>query len=93
MLWPSDEGELVTQMYFDVDDLQILDRCIEFSQAADDDSFVRNGIEVFRLTEGRTGGSTCGSGAIQTGEFGVQVKEGPIAEALVDGLSFRSIGR
>jgi hypothetical protein len=28
-----------------------------------------------------------------TGEFGVQVNEGPIAEALVDGLSFRSIGR
>jgi hypothetical protein len=29
----------------------------------------------------------------QTGEFGVQVNEDPIAETLVDGLSFRSIGR
>lgn len=46
---------------------------------------------LFRLREGVDRGSTCGSGA--TGEFGVQVNEGPIAEALVDGLSFRSIGR
>jgi hypothetical protein len=28
----------------------------------------------------------------RTGEFAVQVNEGPIAEALVDGSSFRSIG-
>jgi len=26
--WTDGEGELVTQTYFDIDDLQILDRCI-----------------------------------------------------------------
>jgi hypothetical protein len=39
----------------------------------------------FGSRKGRTGEST--------GEFGVQVNEGPIAEAIVDGLSFRSVGR
>jgi hypothetical protein len=27
--WTDGEGELVTQTYFDIDDLQILDRCID----------------------------------------------------------------
>jgi hypothetical protein len=47
---------------------------------------------LFRLREGADRGSTCGSGAIGPASFGVHVNEGPIAEALVDGLSFRSIG-
>jgi DNA-binding beta-propeller fold protein YncE len=92
LLWPSDEGRLVTQMYLDVDDLQILDRCIDFSQAADD-SFVRNGIEVFWLSEGAGAGADIWFWCDRTGELGVQVNEGPIAEALVDGLSFRNIRR
>jgi hypothetical protein len=48
---------------------------------------------LFRLREGADRGVDVWFWCDQTGEFGVQVNEGPIAEALVDGLSFRSIGR
>ena len=37
-LWPSGVGEPVTRIDFDLDGLQILDRCIDFSRAADDSS-------------------------------------------------------
>jgi hypothetical protein len=92
VLWPDGEGELVAQTYFDVDDLQILDRCIDFSQATDD-SFVRNGIEVFRATEAVAVGVDVWFWCDRAGEFGVQVNEGALAEALVDGLSFRNVRR
>lgn len=88
LIWPSGEGELVTQIYFDVDNLQILDRCVDFSQATDD-SVVRNGIEVFRLIEGAAVGLDIWMWCDRTGEFGIQINEGPLAERLVDGLSFR----
>jgi Tol biopolymer transport system component len=92
-LWPIGDGEeLVTQMYFDDSDIQILDRCIDFSQAADD-SFVRNGIEVFRAVEGAAVGVDVWFWCDPTGEFGIQVNEGPVADALVDGLSFRNVQR
>lgn len=48
---------------------------------------------LFRLREGADRGVDVWFWCDRTGEFGVQVNEGPIAEALVDGLSFRSIGR
>jgi hypothetical protein len=92
LLWPNGEGELVTQIYFDVEGLQILDCCIDFSQAADD-SFVSNGIEVFRAIEGAAASVDVWFWCDRTGEFGVQVNEGPLAEALVDGLSFREAER
>jgi hypothetical protein len=92
LLWPSADGELVTQIYVDVDDLQILDRCVDFSQAADD-RFVRNGIEVFRLIEGAAVGVDIWMWCDRTGEFGIQINEGRLAEALIDGLSFREVER
>jgi len=46
---------------------------------------------LFRLREGADRGVDVWFWCDRTGEFGVQVNEGPIAEALVDGLSFRSI--
>lgn len=92
LLWPTEEGELVTQIYFDIDNLQILDRCIDFSQAADD-SFLRNGIRVFRVTEGADVGVDVYLWCDRTGEFGIQVDEGPLADALIDGLSFRKVNR
>lgn len=92
LLWPSGEGQLVAQMYFDVDDLQILDRCIDFSGAADD-RFQRNGIEVFRLSDGAGVGVDVWFWCDRTGEFGVQINEGPTADPLIDGLSFRSVMR
>jgi hypothetical protein len=48
---------------------------------------------LFRLREGVDRGVDVWFWCDRTGEFGVQVNEGPIAEALVDGLSFRSIRR
>ena len=92
LLWPEGEGELVAQTYFDVDDLQILDRCIDFSQASDD-SFVRNDIEVFRANEAAAVGVDVWFWCDRAGEFGVQVNEGAVAEALIDGLSFRDLRR
>lgn len=91
-LWPSGEGELVTQVYFDVDDLQLLDRCIDFLQAADD-SFVRDGVEVFRAIDGAAVGVDVWFWCDRTGEFGVQVNEGPVAQALIESLSFRNVRR
>lgn len=92
LLWPDKEGELVAQTYFDVDNLQILDPCIDFSQASDDSS-VRNGIEVFRADEAAAVGVDVLLWCNHTGEFGVQVNDGPIADTLIDGLSFRNVRR
>jgi hypothetical protein len=54
---------------------------------------VSNGIEVFRAIEGAAASVDVWFWCDRTGEFGVQVNEGPLAEALVDGLSFREAER
>lgn len=54
---------------------------------------MRNGIQVFRIIEGAAVGKDILMWCDRNGEFGLQVNEGPVADALIDGLSFRNIQR
>lgn len=87
-LWKE---EVVTQFYFGAD-LTVMDRCIDLSQSADD-SFVKNGIRVYRIIEGADVGVDYLSWCDGTGQFAVGIREGPTAHALIEGLSFREIRR
>jgi hypothetical protein len=91
-LWEGEGGQLVTQIYFNVGDLTLLDRCIDFSQAADE-GFMRYGIQVFRIIEGSAVGKDILMWCDRNGEFGLQVNEDPVADALIDGLLVRNVQR